>query len=56
MGKAYLEQAILVDKLSYEEIGRHYNCTGSNIKKVALKLGIELPVKLILVKHLQRKS
>lgn len=43
--KAYLEQAILVDKLSYEEIGGHYNCTGSNIKKVALKLGIELPVK-----------
>ena len=26
----------------YEEIGRRYGCTGSNIKKVALRLGIEL--------------
>ena len=41
--KAYLEQAILVDKLSYEEIGRKYECSGSNIKKVAQRIGIELP-------------
>lgn len=41
--KAYLEQAILVDKLSYEEIGRKYGCSGSNIKKVAQRIGIELP-------------
>ena len=41
--KAYLEQAILVDKLSYEEIGRKYGCAGSNIKKVAQRIGIELP-------------
>ena len=34
---------ILVDKLSYEEIGRRYNCSGSNIKKVASRIGIELP-------------
>ena len=41
--KVYLEQAILVDKLSYEEIGRKYGCSGSNIKKVAQRIGIELP-------------
>lgn len=41
--KAYLEQAILVDKLSYEEIGRKYGCSGSNIKKVAQRIGIDLP-------------
>ncbi len=40
--KENLEQLILVEKLSYEEIGRRYGCTGSNIKKVALRLGIEL--------------
>lgn len=41
--KDYLEQLILIDKLSYEEIGRQYGCSGSNIKKVALRIGIELP-------------
>lgn len=41
--KENLEQLILVEKLSYEEIGRRYDCTGNNIKKVALRLGIELP-------------
>lgn len=41
--KAYLEQAILVDKLSYEQIGRKYGCSGSNIKKIAQRIGIELP-------------
>lgn len=40
--KENLEQLILVEKLSYEEIGRRYGCTGSNIKKVALRLGMEL--------------
>lgn len=43
--KENLEQFILVEKLSYEEIGRRYGCTGSNIKKVALRLGIELPIR-----------
>lgn len=43
--KENLEQLILVEKLSYEEIGRRYGCTGSNIKKVALRLGINLPQK-----------
>lgn len=28
--------------IAYEEIGRKYGCTGSNIKKVAYRLGIEL--------------
>ena len=37
------EQWILVDKLSYEEIGRKYGCSGSNIKKVSKNLGIDLP-------------
>lgn len=41
--KENLKQKILVDNLSYEEIGREYGCTGGNIKKVAKKLGIELP-------------
>lgn len=41
--KKNLENMILVQKLSYEEIGRYYGCSGSNIKKVALRIGIELP-------------
>lgn len=40
--KENLEQLILVEKLSYEEIGRRYGCTGGNIKNVAKRLGIEL--------------
>ena len=40
--KENLEQLILVENLSYEEIGRRYGCSGGNIKKVALRLGIEL--------------
>ena len=43
--KEKLEDLILNQKLSYEEIGRVYNCSGSNIKKVALRIGIELPQK-----------
>lgn len=45
--KEVLKQLILVDKVSYEGIGRRYNCSGSNIKKVALRLGIELPQRRI---------
>lgn len=34
---------ILINQgVSYEEIGRKYGCTGANIKKVAIRLGIEL--------------
>jgi len=43
--KEYLRKAILEDKKSYEEIGREYGCSGANIKKVAKRLGIELPIK-----------
>ncbi len=41
--KENLEKAILEENKSYEEIGRSYGCSGSNIKKVAKKLGISLP-------------
>lgn len=41
--KENLKQLILVEKLSYEEIGRMYECSGANIKKVALRIGLELP-------------
>lgn len=43
--KENLEDLILNQKISYEEIGRRYGCTGSNIKKVAKQLQIELPQK-----------
>ena len=29
-----LKNYVFVDKLSYEEIGRIYGCSGNNIKKV----------------------
>lgn len=41
--KEELERLINVEKVSYEEIGRRYGCSGSNIKKVASRIGIELP-------------
>ena len=41
--KEKLEQMILIDKISYEKIGKMYGCTGSNIKKVASRIGIKLP-------------
>lgn len=34
---------LIKNNVSYEEIGRMYNCSGTNIKKVAIRLGIELP-------------
>ena len=40
--KEKLEDLILNQELSYEEIGRIYGCSGSNIKKVALRIGIKL--------------
>ena len=40
--KEELYRLIVEEKVSYEEIGRKYGCSGANIKKVALKLGIEL--------------
>lgn len=41
--KDLLEKLILEEKKSYEEIGRLYNCSGSNIKKVSKRIGIKLP-------------
>ena len=41
--KETLKQKILVDNLSYEQIGREYGCSGANIKKVASRLDIPLP-------------
>ena len=41
--KENLKKLILEENKSYEEIGRSYGCSGSNIKKVALRLGIVLP-------------
>lgn len=43
--KEKLEDLILVQNLSYEEIGRMYGCSGGNIKKVADRIGIPLPVR-----------
>lgn len=41
--KEKLEDLILVEEKSYDEIGSFYGCTGSNIRKVAKRLGISLP-------------
>ena len=41
--KENLEKLILKENKSYEEIGRSYNCSGSNIRKVSRRLGITLP-------------
>lgn len=40
-----LKKLVFEDKLSYEEIGRIYNCTGNNIKRVMQRRGIELPIR-----------
>ena len=40
--KENLEKLIIVYKLSYEKIGAIYNCSGSNIKKVAIRLDIPI--------------
>lgn len=45
--KENLKDLILNQGVSYEEIGRRYGCTGSNIKKVATRLNIDLPQKRI---------
>lgn len=41
--KIQLEDLILNQNMSYEQIGREQGCSGSYIKKLALKLGVELP-------------
>lgn len=40
-----LKNYVFVKKLSYEEIGRIYKCSGNNIKKVMRRRGIELPIR-----------
>lgn len=41
--KEQLYNFIHIDNLSYEEIGRRLNMSGNGVKKLALRLGIELP-------------
>ena len=40
--KENLQKLIFKDKLSYEQIGKLYNCSGTNIKKIAKRLGFQL--------------
>lgn len=35
-------EKLINDGISYEEIGRRYGCSGANIKKTAIRLGMEL--------------
>ena len=41
--KTQLEDLILNQKMSYEQIGREQGCSGTYIRKLAIKLRIELP-------------
>lgn len=41
--KKNLENMILVQELSYEDIGKYYGCSGSNIRKIASRIGINIP-------------
>ena len=41
--KEHLEREIINENKTYEEIGKEYGCSGSNIKKVAIRLGIKIP-------------
>ena len=43
--KENLEKYIFAENLSYEEIGKKYGCTGANVKQVAKRLGIDIPVR-----------
>ena len=43
--KDVLIDLIQIQNLPYEQIGRMFNCSGNNIKKVAKRLGIELKQK-----------
>lgn len=43
--KEILETLILVEKISYKEIGRRYGVSDTYIKKVSQRLGIKLPIR-----------
>ena len=43
--KENLEDLIINQQLSHKEIGKRYESTDSNIKKVAKRLGINLPIR-----------
>lgn len=43
--KLELENLIFNENLSYEAIGKMYGVTGNAIKKAAIRLGIELPIR-----------
>lgn len=45
--KEDLEQLILVDRLSYKEIGRRYGVSDTFIKKKGKELGIQLPIRKV---------
>lgn len=40
--KENIEKLLLIDKCSYEYVGRIYNVSGTYIKEVAIKLGIQI--------------
>lgn len=44
-------EKLINEGVSYEEIGRKYNCSGTNIKKAALRLGIQLKTRRAINKN-----
>jgi hypothetical protein len=51
--KEDLERYVLVDNLSYKEIGRIYGCSDTYIKRRAREFGIELPIRAIFPKDFE---
>lgn len=51
-------QKLIDENISYQEIGRKYNCSGNNIKKVLKRLGIKLNSKRIInpKEHFNKKK
>ena len=41
--KENLDFLINQEHVSYEEIGRRYNCTGTAVKRAAERLGLNIP-------------
>lgn len=46
--KENLSRYIFEDKLSYEQLGRIYGCTGAAVKKAAIRLGIPITYKRVI--------